>query len=90
MEIIHWFATRELRDKGEKEGCNLLIKELKFIWPEGMKVFMSKDLQFYGSSFRAGPNSLVRTIYHRVKSAEQFGSSTARILLRHAEKSHKD
>lgn len=28
MEITHQFTTWELGDKGEKEGCYLLIKEL--------------------------------------------------------------
>lgn len=59
---------------------------------EGMKLLMSKDLQFYCSVSEWDIVAwvvLVRTIYQRVKSEEQFGSSTARILLRYVEKSHK-
>lgn len=59
---------------------------------EGMKLLMSKDLQFYCSVSEwdiVAWMVLVRTIYQRVKSEEQFGSSTARILLRYVEKSHK-
>lgn len=57
-------------------------------------LLMSKDLQFYCSISEWNLilvwMVLVKTIYYILKSAELFGSFTARTLLMYLERNHKD